>query len=150
MTSIRPGTPDDLKAILAIAAASPEAASWSSDAYRQLLSYQDSGAFRVAELHENVVGFICFRVMSDEAEVLNLAVDHSTRRQGVASRLIEAALSEARQQGARRISLEVRHTNEAAISFYRHHGFVVASERRGYYAHPPADALVLARELPVG
>jgi ribosomal-protein-alanine N-acetyltransferase len=44
--------------------------------------------------------------------------------------------------------LEVRDDNQPAIRLYERHGFQLSSRRRGYYADPPADALVLARDLP--
>ncbi len=147
MMEIRSFGPADLDSILAIAAASPEAAAWRRDAYETMLHSPHHGACRLAELSGCVVGFICFRVVADEAEVLNLAVLPPARRQGVASRLLGEALRETAQQGARRVFLEVRDTNQPAMLFYARHGFRVASRRRGYYSDPVADALVLVRDL---
>ena len=150
MIHTRPLASSDLDTLLAVAAASPEAASWGRDAYEAMLKDPHRGSCCVAELRGNIAGFICFRVASDEAEVLNLAVLPSARRQGVGSRLLDDALREALQQGARRVFLEVRETNQPAILFYERHGFRVSARRRGYYADPPADALVFARDLSAG
>ena len=150
MLQTRPLAPPDLDAILAIAAASPEAASWSRAAYEQFLQEAYPGACRVAELEGSVVGFICFRVASDEAEVLNLAVLSSARRRGVASLLLAETTGQSRQRGARRMFLEVRDTNHPAIRFYERHGFRISGRRRAYYAAPPSDALVLALDLSAG
>ena len=147
MTPIRPLAPSDLDAILAIAAASPEAASWSRASYEQFLQEAYPGACFVAQLEGSIVGFICFRVASDEAELLNLAVIPSSRRRGVASLLFAEAIRQSLERGARRLFLEVRDTNQPAIRFYERHGFRIAARRRGYYAAPVADALVLCRSL---
>ena len=151
MIQTRPLSPPDLDPVLTIAAASPEAASWSRAAYEQFLQDAYPGACLVAELEvgteASVVGFICFRVASDEAEVLNLAVIPSARRRGIASCLLTEATERSRQRGARRMFLEVRDTNQPAILFYERHAFRISGRRRGYYANPPADALVFARDL---
>jgi [ribosomal protein S18]-alanine N-acetyltransferase len=147
MILIRPFTQADLDHIVAIAATSPEAASWSREAYRGILAAENQLLCRVAELKGVPAGFICFRVVSDEAEVLNLAVIPEARRQGLASRLLEEALREVAQQGAHRVFLEVRESNVPAIAFYARFGFSSSARRRGYYADPPDDALILSREL---
>jgi [ribosomal protein S18]-alanine N-acetyltransferase len=42
----------------------------------------------------------------------------------------------------------VRVSNTAAQRLYARRGFQVVGRRRGYYAEPPEDALVLRRLLP--
>ena len=79
--------------------------------------------------------------------MLNLAALPSCRRQGIGSRLLEQTLREAASRGATRIFLEVRETNRTALEFYQRYSFTVSARRRGYYSNPPADALVLARNL---
>lgn len=147
MTSIRPLASADLTPLLSIAAASREAAQWTRAAYEQFLNKEYPAACLVAEREGAVVGFICCRVTADEAEVLNLAVLPSSRRLGAASSLLAEAIRQSLARGARRMFLEVRETNQPAIGFYERHGFRLSSRRRAYYADPPADALVLARDL---
>ena len=147
MTQIRPLAQADLEHVLAITAASPEAASWSRQAYEKILQDPRHGCCYVAEADGLVVGFVCFRVVGGEAELLNLAVLPSSRRQGVGSRLLDQTLREAASRGATRIFLEVRETNQPALKFYQRYSFTVSTRRRGYYSNPPADALVLARNL---
>jgi len=147
MIRIRVFEAADLDPILAITAASPEAAPWSRQAYEAILRDPQRGCCYVAEQEGLAVGFICFRVAADEAEVLNLAVQPSARQQGIGSRLLDQTLREAVRKGAHRVFLEVRETNRLAIQFYQRYGFEVTMQRRGYYAEPPEDALVLARDL---
>lgn len=147
MTRIHPLAQADLEPVLAITVASPEAASWSRQAYEAFLQDPQRGCCYVAELNGQVVGFACFRVAGEEAELLNLAVLPSCRRQGIGTRLLEETLREAASRGAIRIFLEVRETNQPALKLYQCYRFTVSTRRRGYYSNPPADALILARNL---
>ena len=45
-----------------------------------------------------------------------------------------------RDQGARKLMLEVRKSNHGAIGFYTHFGFSIAGERQNYYSKPLEDA----------
>ena len=147
MIAIRPLTQADVEQVLAITAASPEAAAWSLQAYQGFLDAPGRGFCQVAEHGGMVVGFVCVRVIGEEAELLNIAVHPTARGQGVGSRLTEQALREAAQTGANRMFLEVRESNASALRLYERLGFAVCGRRAGYYATPPADALVLQRGL---
>jgi len=147
MMQIRPLAQAELEHVLAITAASPDAASWSRQTYEAILQDPQRGSCYVAEVDGVVVGFVCFRVAGDEAELLNLAVLPSSRRQGIGSRLLAQTLQEAGKRGAIRVFLEVRETNQPALKFYQRYGFSVTTRRREYYSNPPADALVLHRSL---
>jgi ribosomal-protein-alanine N-acetyltransferase len=84
----------------------------------------------------------------DELHINNLAVVPAFRRAGVATALLERVLQEGAALGARRTTLEVRESNEAARLLYERFGFTVSGIRRGYYTKPVEDALVLWRESP--
>ena len=81
----------------------------------------------------------------DEVHINNLAVRGDFRGQGVGKTLLERVLIEAASRGARRATLEVRRSNEAARRLYERLGFEVAATRPNYYASPPEDALILWR-----
>jgi len=95
-----------------------------------------------------VVGFCSVWRVADELHINNLAVKPDFRRMGVATALLTHALAEGARAGARRATLEVRRSNEAARLLYQRFGFTVAGIRRGYYTKPIEDALVLSRESP--
>jgi ribosomal-protein-alanine N-acetyltransferase len=94
-----------------------------------------------------IVGYAVAWVAADEAELANLAVAEAWQRQGIGTRLIEFACGVAREHGARTMWLDVRVSNSAARSLYARHGFRVVGVRRGYYARPREDALVMALDL---
>jgi ribosomal-protein-alanine N-acetyltransferase len=101
----------------------------------------------VAEEEETICGLVVFRIMADEAEILNLAVDSSRRRRGTGSRLIQDVIAASNAMGVRKVFLEVRESNGAARKFYARMGFTETGRRRQYYRQPVEDALVLVRGI---
>ena len=91
----------------------------------------------------SVIGYIVCWLVADEVHILNLAVDRSFRRQGMAKSIVLAALKRAHQKGAKRAFLEVRSSNMAAKKLYLDLGFTGTSVRRDYYDEPIEDALVM-------
>lgn len=136
--NIRRLGPADAEAIERITRESPQAEAWDPAGYLGLPAW-------VAEGSGGVVGFLAVRVVAEEMEVLNLAVEPESRRQGVGGALLRAALVFGESAGATRISLEVRESNEAARRFYEGQGFRVVGRRRCYYRQPEEDALLMAR-----
>jgi [ribosomal protein S18]-alanine N-acetyltransferase len=107
-----------------------------------------SYCFLAKDAHGQVVGFCSFWRVLDELHINNLAVKPEVRRLGAGTALLERVLDEGARFGARRVTLEVRRSNEPARLLYERFGFSVAGVRRGYYTKPVEDALVLWREEP--
>jgi ribosomal-protein-alanine N-acetyltransferase len=135
----------DFETVRKLLSSVPEAAPWSADDLQ--LALRRNVSVRVAVEGGIVCGLVIFRTMADEAEILNLAVDSSRRRQGIGSRLMKNALAACKVVGVKKIFLEVRDSNEAARNFYLRMGFTEVGRRREYYSRPLEDALVLARTV---
>lgn len=119
---------------------------WTRDMYVAEMENRGVAHFFLArDEHDRLIGFCSFWLVLDELHINNLAVLPEYRRQGVASALLLRTLREGGRRGARRATLEVRRSNEAAQRLYERMGFAVAGIRRGYYTHPAEDALVLWR-----
>jgi ribosomal-protein-alanine N-acetyltransferase len=143
---VRPMTPADATAVARIAEASPEAATWAAHSYAKL---EEKGcAGWVIGAAGELAGFLVGRRVGDEAEILNLAVAPEARRRGHATVLLQEALRQFAGQGVRKVFLEVRESNQAAIGFYSKRGFRVAGRREAYYQTPPESALCM--ELRIG
>lgn len=133
MPVIRRGEPGDLARIAAIQAASPEAPSWPAGDY---LKY----GLLVAVCETRVAGFLAYRTLAEgEREILNLAVAPEFRRKGIARQLWAVFLE--RSRGS--VFLEVRESNQAALSLYFSLGFQELGRRHGYYQDPPESAIVM-------
>ena len=140
---IRPYQPGDSDAVSEICRQSPEAAQWSKENYEQ--AHSSGQVVLIGEMAGQICGFLVARMTGDEAEILNTAVDPAHRRKGLASALLVAATSAAREQMVKNIYLEVRESNRGAIAFYVKHGFAKTGERRGYYNRPTENAVVMKK-----
>ncbi|NEG96052.1 ribosomal-protein-alanine N-acetyltransferase [Bifidobacterium sp. SMB2] len=96
---------------------------------------------------EDIRGFAGFWYDGDDAEIMDVGVRRACQRQGIAWRLMGALIEDARHQGARRMLLEVRVDNDAAIGLYRRLGFERIGLRRRYYQPEGVDAYVMALDL---
>ncbi len=119
---------------------------WSALGFGELLA-GPFGFGLVAEQERSITGYLVGRAIAGEGEILNLAVAPESRRLGVGSRLLEAALELLIGRGAREVFLEVRETNAAARAMYLRRGFLELGRRRAYYRQPVEDAIVLRLDL---
>jgi [ribosomal protein S18]-alanine N-acetyltransferase len=76
--------------------------------------------------------------------IMNVAVDPSFRRSGVATSLLLELFERVGDDNAR-FTLEVRTSNAAAIELYQRFGFRTAGTRRRYYQDNGEDALIMWR-----
>jgi ribosomal-protein-alanine N-acetyltransferase len=99
------------------------------------------------EIRRGIVASCVIQVAAGEAQVHDLGVEPAQRRRGLGRWLLERGLRAAARAGARTAHLEVRASNTAALALYTAAGFRPAGRRRGYYAVPEEDAVLLARDL---
>jgi len=138
--------PSDLDTILEIEQAS-FVNPWTREMYLAELENRGvSYCYVVRNASHRLVGFCSFWRVLDELHINNLAVAPEHRGAGAGTALLHAVLREGARMGARRATLEVRQSNEAARRLYERLGFSVAGVRRGYYTKPVEDALVLWKE----
>ena len=90
-----------------------------------------------------VWAYIIYWVVADEMHILNLAVHPQYRRRGLARRLLSLAMTQARELGAQVAWLEVRPSNDPALSLYHSFGFQEVGRRPRYYEDTQEDALLL-------
>src|ERR687887_1702158 len=136
-------TPQQIDDVLSIEEAS-FTNPWTREMYLADLENRGiSACFLAQDPAGRVVGFCSVWRVADELHINNLAVKPEFRRMGVATALLNHVLGEAARLGARRATLEVRRSNDAARRLYERLGFAVAGVRRAYYTSPVEDALVL-------
>lgn len=131
--------------MFALAQKSPEAAHWSRASYDELASIP--ALAWVAEVSGKISGFIVARTMETEAEILNIAVEDSSRRSGLGTALLECAYEKLLSAGVNHLFLEVRESNITAQRFYEKNGFAKIGSRRGYYQDPPESAVLMEKKL---
>lgn len=137
-------TGDDLEAMAAIESrlfSRP----WKVEHFREAFA-REYATLLVAKAEQTVCGYVCMYCSADEGEITNVAVDPSFRRMGIGTELMNAAQSEAREKHLQQLILEVRISNEPAISLYNKMGFVNCGVRKNFYAEPVEDAALMVWE----
>jgi ribosomal-protein-alanine N-acetyltransferase len=92
---------------------------------------------------ELILGFVGLWLMVGEAHIVTLAVREGQRRRGLGELLLLAAIEVAMAHKHEVMTLEVRRSNQAAISLYEKYGFNRVGVRRCYYADTHEDALIM-------
>ena len=87
----------------------------------------------VCRLGVELIGYSVTMLAVDEAHLLNIGVAAARQGRGHGARLLRHAMHDAKMVGANTLLLEVRPSNEKAITLYRHFGFVQIGLRKGYY-----------------
>jgi [ribosomal protein S18]-alanine N-acetyltransferase len=101
---------------------------------------------RVDEDGGAIHGYAVLRPVVDEAELLNIGVAAAQQRKGLGRAMLSEILMLASAKNLRRVFLEVRASNTAALALYRSNGFSGIGVRRGYYqnASGSEDAITMA------
>ena len=140
----RPGDADELTRLQSACHSHP----WTRAQVEGELAQGPPGGVLVARAGPGILAACAYRVVADEAEVLDVCVEPAARRLGLARLLVRLAMARAARAGARSARLEVRASNAAARALYAALGFREAGRRRDYYSAPVEDALLLEAALP--
>lgn len=111
---------------------------WSADDFRDL---KNSGCEII--MSEN--GFIVYRIVVDEAEIITIGVNPEMRRNGIASAMIGIIEKTLKNQGVKKLFLEVASNNIAAQKLYENSGFIRVGLRPRYY--DGVDAILMSKNI---
>lgn len=145
---VREGTPEDVQALVAIERAAAENP-WSLSQFVNSSLRDNEHSLVLESPATGMLGFLVYRHVLDEATLMNIAVTPDCQGFGCGARLLNMLLETLASEGVGCCLLEVRRGNTAAITLYRHHGFVDAGVRSNYYptADGREDALLMSRNL---
>lgn len=90
-------------------------------------------------------GFIVYRAVADEAEIITIGVHPDARRAGIASAMLVVAEQDLRTRGIKKLFLEVAENNAPARKLYERAGFHQIGIRPKYY--DGVDAIMMEKEL---
>ena len=104
---------------------------WSFATFEDCLTAPYYGVF--AYLNEEVVGFAIVLEVLSEATLMDIAVDKKARGKGLGKALLTFVLEQSKRRSMDEMWLDVRESNEVAISLYKRRGFSYIDTRRNYY-----------------
>lgn len=100
----------------------------------------------IAHEGEHPVGYAIFQQSLDEAEILTICILPDHQGKGFGRKLLNAGLAELKSRMMTDVFLEVRRSNQSAISMYESFGAKAVGERPKYY-EDGEDAVVYKLEL---
>ncbi|WP_146524975.1 ribosomal protein S18-alanine N-acetyltransferase [Novipirellula artificiosorum] len=131
----------DMPAVLGIENRSFEF-SWTEEDFIRCLRQRNCIGM-VAEIDDQVVGFMIYELHKNRLHILNFAVHPDARRKGVANSMVNKLLGKLSQERRNRIMLEVRETNLEAQLFFKKIGFRAISVLRDFYEDTVEDAYLM-------
>jgi ribosomal-protein-alanine N-acetyltransferase len=101
---------------------------------------------RKDEVRQSVIGYLCFRNMADESELLNIGVHPDQQRVGIGKKLMQFYIDLSRQRGAKTFYLEVNPSNLSAIHLYQSFSYQSSGTRKRFY-DGKFDALLMVKKV---
>jgi len=140
------GVPD-LMALMRMEREVFEAESWSESAMLSELSMAHSHYIGLFE--NELLGYAGLRISPADysADIQTIAIGAQSRGRGLGRCLMQELISKAKAGGAEQVLLEVKATNEVAVSLYRSLGFEPIDVRKRYYQPSGEDALVMRLKI---
>lgn len=115
---------------------------WSERSFIESMERNDT-VFLTALEGEEVAGYIGCYCIAGTGEITNVAVKDTCRRRGIGAMLLEGLYKAGETLDTREFFLEVRESNEAAISLYSRQGFVKEGIRKNFYEKPVENAVIM-------
>lgn len=131
----------DMTSVLGIEASCFEYA-WTEEDFIRCLRQRNCIGM-VAEVDNQVVGFMIYELHKTRLHILNFAVDADHRRRGIGRSMLEKLLGKLSHERRNRIMLEVRETNLEAQLFFKTLGFRAISVLRDFYDDTIEDAYLM-------
>ena len=120
--------------------------------YEDFLYELNENAFShnfVVEDHNEIVGYVGLWIMYDQSQITTIGVHPSYQRKGIGSMMMKKMIEESLAHQCLNMSLEVRVSNDKAISLYKKYGFETVALRKNYYEDNHEDAYLMIKQLEV-
>ncbi len=139
----------DLDEVLLIEAASRQT-SWSRQSFIEEMKNPLSSCFVLKQrngTHDQALGFICFRLIGEESELLNLAIHPLYRHRGLGKELMTFYVNFCYERKVKSFFLETGASNQPAIRLYGSFGYRIEGVRPRFY-RGEEDALLMVKKAP--
>jgi [ribosomal protein S18]-alanine N-acetyltransferase len=124
----------------------PPGISYSKTTLRYFLKLSSADCVVAAE-GTHIAGFVLSEENPPLAHIITLDVEEKRRRNGVGTALLQELESNLAARGVRSVLLETAIDNEAAVAFWRRHGYGIEATLKRYYLRQ-IDAYEMRKILP--
>jgi len=119
---------------------------WGAKTFIKELTENKLARYFVIEKDSNIIAYGGMWFIVDEAHITNIGVKTAYRGHGYGEVITTNLIKYARDNGMKKITLEVRKSNFMAISLYKKLGFQSVGIRPKYYENKE-DALIMWKDL---
>lgn len=120
---------------------------WSKEAFHKEITENKLAHYLVIEEADEIIAYGGVWYIYDEGHITNIAVHPNHRKKGFGKDLVQAMMDQAKTDEIHHMTLEVRVSNQPAITLYERIGFESAGIRPKYYTDNQEDALIMWRTL---
>lgn len=120
---------------------------WSKEAFHKEITENKLAHYLVIEEADEIIAYGGVWYIYDEGHITNIAVHPNHRKKGFGKDLVQAMMDQAKTDEIHHMTLEVRVSNQPAITLYEKIGFESAGIRPKYYTDNQEDALIMWRTL---
>ena len=112
-------------------------------------AHSDNYLIMCAKEDEDLLGYVIYMLLGEEAELLRIAVKEEARNRGIASQLLDIMVGQIADEAkeVKSLFLEVRENNVAARKLYEKTGFGEVGMRKNYYSNPTENAIIYKMEI---
>ncbi|MDO4632788.1 MAG: ribosomal protein S18-alanine N-acetyltransferase [Eubacteriales bacterium] len=117
---------------------------WSRQGFLDAL-HSEYTRYLCAVKDEELIGYCGYLRSFEEADITNVAVKESARRQNAGKKMLTELIHRGEQDGIEAFTLEVRKSNIPALRLYETLGFASCGVRKNFYDLPKEDAVIMWR-----
>ena len=142
---IRPMTEEDVEAVFLLEQECfPDP--WSRKSIKGTLR-EEKSYLLVAEENGKICGYLNSTYILDEMNLNRIAISKDFRRRNIGYSLLSDMINFCKNNGIKRVMLEVRVSNFPAQNLYKAFGFTVLGERKNFYSNPIEAGLIMEKVM---
>mgnify|MGYP005799571333 CR=1 FL=1 len=93
----------------------------------------ENSEWYIIKIENKIIGFAGIKIVLDEADIMNIAINKNFRGQGFALKLLSYIIEKCQNNNIKKINLEVNEKNIPAINLYKKLQFNEIGRRKNYY-----------------